>query len=311
MAKKIFDNRKIEHEQWLKNRKLGLGGSDISAIVGLNPWKSALSVYLDKTSQELREIPDNERMRIGRDLENYVAKRFEEATGKKVRRQNFTLQHEKYPFMLANVDREVVGENAVLECKTTSSYGSKNWLTGVPAYYELQVLHYMLVGGYEKGYVAVLIGNEKFLWYEVNRDEEMIEYLKKIETEFWENHIEKNVLPSPDGSSDYNEELKKRYSFTDSESIDITSSDEKLDRLNELKEMSKDIETKIKKLEQEIKLEIGEHEQGIGSRYKVSWKPQSRNSIDTKKLKEEQLDIYNQYLTSTETRVFRITKLGE
>lgn len=83
-----------------------------------------MQVYQDKVSEEIEEI-DNEAMRQGREFEDYVARRFTEATGKKVRRANAMFYHEKYPFMLADVDRMVVGENAGLECKTASPYMSR------------------------------------------------------------------------------------------------------------------------------------------------------------------------------------------
>lgn len=311
MVRKLQDNSKATREEWLQTRKKGIGGSDVAALVGLNPFKSVLNVYLDKTSDEIREISDNEKMRVGRDLEDYVAKRFEEATGKKVRRNNFTLQHDTKDFLIANVDREVVGENAVLECKTTSSFNRKTWEEGIPPYYELQVLHYMLVGGYEKGYIAVLIGNEKFIWHEVKRDEEMIKHLEEIETKFWLDHVEKNVIPEPDGSDDYDNEIKNKYKYSNEESIDITGKNEALERIDELKDMERDIQTKIKKLEQEIKLELGDNEVGLTDRFKVTWKSSTRSSLDTKKLKEEQKEIYDNYLKTTETRTFRITKIGE
>ena len=77
----------MELTEWLEQRKQGIGGSDAGAVCGLNPYASPMSVYQDKTSPEIR-IQENEAMRQGRDLEDYVAKRFMEATGFKVRRSN-------------------------------------------------------------------------------------------------------------------------------------------------------------------------------------------------------------------------------
>ena len=207
MAIKFKNVNYISRKEWLELRKLGIGGSDAGAIAGMNPWKSPFSVYLEKTSDDIKEVEDNERMRVGRDLEDYVARRFEEATGKKVRRNNFMLQSEEYPFMLANVDREVMGENAVLECKTTSSYNKKEWEEGIPLHYHLQVLHYMLVGNYDKGYIACLIGNEAFIYHEIERDEETLKYLIEIESRFWDN-LQKGIIPNPDGSDDCDNAIK-------------------------------------------------------------------------------------------------------
>ena len=126
---KLVSTLNMEHKEWLENRRKGIGGSDAGSICGLNPYSSAIAVFQDKT-QPLTEKPDNESMRQGRDLEEYVARRFMEETGKKVRRANAIFYKEEQPFMLANVDRLIVGENAGLECKTASAYSADKWKDG-------------------------------------------------------------------------------------------------------------------------------------------------------------------------------------
>lgn len=309
MAIKYKNTKDISHKEWLEIRQLGIGGSDAAAIAGLNPWKSPLSVYLDKTSEIPQEIPDNERMRVGRDLEDYVAKRFEEATGKKVRKNNFMLVSEDHQFMMANLDREIVGENAFLECKTTNSYSKAEWEKGIPPHYEIQVLHYMAVTGAEKAYIACLIGNEKFIYHEVKRDEEAINYLIEIEKKFWED-TKKGILPEPDGSSDYDEALKQKYSATIDDEIPLNISDEVFTELYRYKDLKKEAETKIKILEQKIKLSLGEYEAGVTDKYKATWKTQSRSSIDTKKFKEDYPELSDKYTKINETRVLRIKEVN-
>ena len=117
------------HEEWLRLRKTGLGGSDAGAICGLNPYASPMSVYKDKTSDGV-DGEDSESMRQGRDLEDYVARRFMEATGLKVRRSNQMYRSREHPFMIADVDRLVTGKDAGLECKTASAYSSDKWKDG-------------------------------------------------------------------------------------------------------------------------------------------------------------------------------------
>lgn len=310
MAIKLKNVNDIDNTEWLELRKIGIGGSDAAAIAGLNPWKSPFSVYLEKTSDGVKEIPDNERMRVGRDLEDYVARRFEEATGKKVRRNNFMLQSEEYPFMTANVDREVVGENAVLECKTTSSYNRKEWEEGIPIHYHMQVLHYMLVGGYNKGYIACLIGNEAFIWHEVERDEETLKYLIEIESRFWDN-LQKGIIPNPDGSDDYDNALKEKFSRSIEDEIMLDIEEDRFIHLERLKEIKKETEAKIKLIEQEVKLSLGEYEKGFKGSYQATWKPQVRTSIDTSRLKNEQPEIAEKYSKTSETRVLRIKEIKE
>lgn len=100
MPIKLAATKGLSREQWLAMRKGGIGGSDAGAVCGLNPYRSPFSVYMDKTSDAAPE-EDNERMRQGRDLEDYCARRFSEATGLKVRRSNYLYRHEEHPFMLS------------------------------------------------------------------------------------------------------------------------------------------------------------------------------------------------------------------
>jgi len=165
------------HEEWLEGRLKGIGGSDAGAILGLNEYKSAYTLWCEKTGRISNNI-DNEAMRLGRDLEDYVAKRFEEATGKKVRRSGFSYQSKEYPFMLANVDRLIVGEDAGLECKTANMLTKTKYDKGdIPANYYAQCMHYMAVTGLSKWYIAILVMNKGFYFFEVLRDDEEINTL--------------------------------------------------------------------------------------------------------------------------------------
>ena len=198
--KRLVSTLHLEKSEWLAYRKRGIGGSDAGAVCGLNPYRTAIQVYYDKTTTEIQQT-DNEAMRQGRDLEDYVARRFMEATGKKVRRANAMYYHEDHPFMLADVDRMIVGENAGLECKTASPYMEDKWKDGnVPVHYLIQCHHYMAVCGADAWYIAALILGRGFVYYRIDRDEELISNLIQIETDFWEEHVLKKVLPAPDGS---------------------------------------------------------------------------------------------------------------
>ena len=116
----------LSRSDWLKWRRKGIGGSDAGAILGMNSWSTPYRIWAEKLGM-LPEQEDNEAMRQGRDLEEYVAQRFAEKTGKKIRRRNAMFMHDDYPWMLANIDRDIVGENAGLECKTSSSLNIKKY----------------------------------------------------------------------------------------------------------------------------------------------------------------------------------------
>src|SRR5699024_5782940 len=121
-----------------------IGGSDASIILGLNKYKTPFELWLEKTGQSHLEDTAGEAAYFGNLLEDMVAKEFEVRSGKKVRRNNFMLQHPDHPFIMANIDRKVVGEQAVLECKTASAFLAKDWESEeIPDNYLVQVQHYL------------------------------------------------------------------------------------------------------------------------------------------------------------------------
>lgn len=304
--KKLVSTLNLEKEAWLKYRKQGIGGSDAGAVCGLNPYRTAIQVYYDKTTDEIEEI-DNEAMRQGREFEDYVARRFTEATGKKVRRANAMFYDEKNPFMLADVDRMVVGENAGLECKTASPYMADKWKNGqVPLSYQIQCLHYMSVCNTQAWYIAVLIYGREFKFYKIERDEEMIADLIRIEKNFWETNVQKRQLPDPDGSKIADCVIAEYYKQSVAEVIPLEGFDKKLQRRQELTEQIERMDTEKKQIEQELKLYLGEAETAENERFRVSWKSVCSNRLDEKRLKEEQPEIYDKYKKPVSSRRFTV-----
>ena len=207
--------------------------------------------------------------------------------------------------MIANLDRVIVGEDAFLECKTTNSYGKSEWEDGIPLHYELQCLHYMAVGGFDYCYIACLIGNEKFIWYKIERDEDTIGNLIQIEKTFWKENVLKEVAPDPDGSDACTEIIKKKYDFSIPESIELaTGYLEKLKRRDELEECIKEMDKEKKQIDQEIQIEMKEFERAIVGDRIITWKSQNRTTIDSSKLKED--GLYDTYAKSSSSRVFKV-----
>lgn len=300
--KKLVSTLNMDKETWLKYRKRGIGGSDAGAVCGVNPYRSAMQVYQDKVSGETEEI-DNEAMRQGREFEDYVARRFMEASGKKVRRANAMFYDEEHPFMLADVDRLVVGENAGLECKTASPFMADKWEDGkVPLSYQIQCCHYMSVMNADAWYIAVLIYGREFKFYKIERDEQMLADLIRIEQDFWENHVEKGILPEPDGSELADSVIAEYYRKSNAQSILLRGFDEKLLRRQELTEGIERMETEKRRIEQELKLYLGEAETAENERYRVSWKNVESTRVDAKRLKEEKPEIYQQYSSLSQYR---------
>lgn len=309
---KLVSTLDMDHETWLQYRKKGIGGSDAGSICGLNPYSTAISVFQDKTQPQVEEKADNEAMRQGRDLEEYVARRFTEETRKKVRRANAIFFHEEHPFMLANVDRLIVGENAGLECKTASAYSADKWKDGhIPESYEIQCHHYMAVTGADAWYIACVVLGKEFIWRKIERDEETIQMLIQIESEFWNNNVLANKMPAPDGSKAAEELLSKYYKNSDpGKSIALVGFDEKLKRRDEISELQDKLEKEKKQIEQEVKIYMEDAEKADSDRYSVSWKSVTSNRVDSKKLKSVYPEVYRECIKASESRRFTVKEIA-
>lgn len=304
--RKLVSTLNLPREDWLQYRKQGIGGSDAGAICGFNPYRTAMQVYYDKTSDEIEDI-DNEAMRQGREFEEYVARRFTEETGKKVRRANAMLYDENNPFMLADVDRMIVGENAGLECKTASPFMSEYWKDDkIPLSYQMQCYHYMSVCNADTWYLAVLIYGREFKVYKLERDEEIIANLIQLEKNFWENHVLARVLPEPDGSKLADSVIAEYFKESTGAVIPLQGFDDKLKRREELVVLMDKMEYEKRQIEQELKMYMGDAEKAENQLFRVSWKAVISNRLDTKALEEQEPEIYQKYLKQTNSRRFTI-----
>ena len=301
-AVEIAKTLDMPREQWLELRKKGIGGSDSAAIVGLDRYRSPFDVYADKLGLK-PEIPDNEAMRQGRDLEQYVAERFMEATGKKVRRRNAMLQHPEYPFMIADIDRWVVGENAGLECKTTSVLNRCKFSQGeFPPNYYVQCMHYMAVTGAERWYLAVLVLNKAFHVFVIERDEAEIQALIEAEKSFWYDHVQRQIPPATDGSEATSELIKQLFpEARERAEIALFGYEDKIQQYLSLDAQARELEQERDKIKQELQLAMADAEIGRAQGYIVEWKNQVRQTLDTKKLKSEHAEIYEKYLKPAQT----------
>lgn len=297
-----------DYQEWKKMRLEGIGGSDAAAALGMSQYKSPYYLWCEKTGRIEKDI-DNEAMRIGRDLEEYVAKRFCEQTGNKVRKSNYSYQSIDYPFMLANVDRFVVGESAGLECKTASALNRTRYDKGdIPIQYYLQCMHYMAVTGLKKWYIAILVMGKEFHIFEINRDDEEIKILIEREKEFWD-CVANDVEPNIDSSSSTSEAIETLHpKATKDESIELIQSRELLDRYSELKELKKKIDDEMNQITNEIKNEMQDYSSAHSDGYKITWKSVESNKFDTKRFKKDCSDLYEKYITTSSSRRFIINK---
>ncbi|MDF1509707.1 YqaJ viral recombinase family protein [Robertmurraya sp. DFI.2.37] len=295
--------------EWLQERTKGIGGSDAGIILGLNKYRTAFELWLEKTGQVEPVEVDNEAIYWGNQMEDVVAKEFEKRTGKKVRRTNFMYSHPEHPFIKANIDRLIVGESALLECKTASAYLAKEWEgEEVPDTYLVQVQHYLGVTGKEKAYIAVLVGGNRFIWKEIERDEDLITMIFEAEKNFWERHVLGGEPPALDGSSAAEKYLKEKYERAEKDKEIVLPGEYKelLLQYEKVKSDEKLIKSAKTEIENKIKAELKDAESGIADRFIVTWKNQSRNSVDSKALKEKFPDIYNQVLKISSFRKFDV-----
>src|SRR6056297_98079 len=293
------------HDDWIETRNKYIGGSDAAAAAGLNQWKSAYDLWVEKVNG-ISEPVDNEAVYWGTVLEDIVAKEFELRTGKKVRRVNQMIISEEHPFMAANIDRKVTGEDALLECKTTNAFNSSEWNDNVPQAYYMQVMHYLAVTGYSKAYIAVLIGGQQYRQFEIERDEKKIAELIEIERAFWA-RVENEDPPDIDRATNV---IDLQYPESNGETVVIDDVDT-VERYIELGEQIKELKKERDFMQTLIKAEMKEAEVGMAGNYIVSWKSSSRKSFDTKKFKAEHEDLYNDFVKESSTRTMRIKELKQ
>ena len=297
-----------DHEEWLQIRRKYFGGSDAGAIVGLNNYSSAFSVWAEKTGK-LPEFEGNVATRVGTELEDLVARLFMEETGKKVQRLKFTLVNEKYPWACANIDREILYEDAVLECKTTNSFlNVKKFRTGeYPEQWYAQMTHYLGVTGAKKAYLAVLSECRDFRIFELERDEAEIQALMQAEKDFWDRYVVTGKTPPVDGHSATTEAIREIFPEDAGDSADLFGFVDVFERRKAINDHIKGLKGELDALDNQIKIQMGNRSTGTCGRFSVSWKMQNTSGLDREKIKADYPGIdFNNY--TTQSRVFRVTE---
>ena len=311
MARKIADTKKMTHEEWVQLRKSSIGGSDSAICVNMNPYSGLLTLYADKMGLS-SEKETSEAMRLGTDLEQYVAERFTEQTGKKVRNDFGMYADDEYDYITANIDRKVVGENSGLECKVMGSFHGYNFENGdIPSHYYCQCQHYMMVMGFDMVYLAILVLQRGLYIIEVKRDNDFIKSLREAETAFWTQYIEQQKMPEPDGESDF-DTLKELYpKEVPSSEITVAGLDRMVTDYKSVKSIADDYAKQAESIKARICQKLGRNEVGIGVQYGVSWKTQSKTSgYDMKRLKADYPNInIDKYKKVSEYRVFRTKQM--
>lgn len=289
-----------------------IGGSEISVVMGLNRWKTPLRLWAEKTGRIVTEdISEREYIELGTELEDFVARKFSKKTGLPVRRDTRTFRYEKYPYMVAHIDRRITGTDELLECKTCSAWKAKEWEgDDIPTEYVLQVMWYLGLLGMSKGYIAVLIGGQKFMWKEISFDQALFDKMVEAAKTFIEYNVEEDVAPmaiSGDSAT-----LMRMYP-EQAEKLILKRPDPDTNELvNEIQALKRVIDhAEEDKEEKEAKLKqiIGDTEGVETTEYKVTWKAQINTKINTEALKKD--GLYEKYSVKYGKRVMQVSKKKE
>ena len=331
----LVDTEGLTEEEWLNYRRLGIGGSDAAAIMGQSPFCTKRDLYYDKCGIQpvLEEAESNwVAKEVGHRLEDLVAEIFSRKTGLKVYPIRKMFRHPLYPFMVADVDFFIElpgGATGILECKTTNYNCQDKWANDtVPVNYEYQGRHYMAVMNLDVVYFACLYGNNEneFIIRKMERDLETEQGLIEEEENFWLENVQKKVEPPYTEKPDLVLESIRRFcgpADEDADEVALSSAHAgAIERYLELKEKKSAVDAESKKLEVEMKAAYTGIVEDMGisckaalktgnGNYIVTYNPVYRTGIDKKNLERLKLnhtDIYEDYVTVTESRRFSVKK---
>lgn len=310
----MYDKEEWIREHWLRERKNYIGGSDLGAIAGLNPYRTALDVYLEKINPDIATEIKTDATYWGTALEPLIAAEYEKRTGNLVtdtNRFSCFVRHKEHHFLACNIDAWIGENDYVLECKTAGFSKAKEWgevgTDQIPESYLVQVAYYAAICDVPKVDIAVLIGGQDFRIYTYERSKELEEKLIKIACNFWHNHIEKRIPPKCVNTKDtFN-------LFPQSNYQEIVAEDNIMEKWEELK-AAREEESMIQTTIEKLKVEIQEFMQDydvlidINGNVIATWKNSTpRSLVDVNKLKEMFKDVYEQCLnTGKQSRMFLI-----
>lgn len=316
-----FDTTELDMEdpedraKWLAARLDGIGGSDASAIVGVNPYKSAYALFAERVGSPI-EWEESEAAEWGKDLEPNVCRKWSRVHHIPILDPRAIYKSKEWPFMLATPDRLTfeTDEKAdgILEAKTAGFPLKDAWDNGPPVQYLMQCYHYMAVTGFERAHVGCLIGGQQFVAHTVERNDKLIGRLVKAESEFYERLLE-GEAPEIDGSDSTTQAVKAL--FADAKpGVTIELGDYILTLLAEREEWlayESEVEEGRDRVENEIRSLLGTAEIGrYNGRTVVTWKSSPSNRVNVKKVKAEFPDVAKACTDSSTTRRLLVPKGG-
>ena len=312
MYKKI--KKATDQLEWLEQRRtLGIGGSECAPAIGLStPYNSRMKLWVNKRGiSKPEDLSSLERIEWGLRAEDMIAQAFKDKHPEcKIKKNNFILQSAEHSFMIADLDREGVDEQGrkfVLEIKNVSEYMQKEWRDeDIPVSYELQVLHYLIVTGYEYGYIVALIGGNKYIEKMITIDDSVKQTIIEGEREFW-TMVQENEMPEPDGSDADGETIEFLYQAEEGKIIELPDDVDFLTRQYlQLSEQIKMYEKGKEECKQRLQMKLKDAEKGETNNFVISWKQYVTQRSDSKLIQSKYPDIYQESLKETTARRFTI-----
>lgn len=294
----------------LDARSKGLGGSDAAVVCGLSKWKTPVELWQEKSGIiDPPDLDNDELVRWGKLLEDVICEEWARRTGRKVRRQNQTRTDPEFEFMVANIDRDIVGVREGFEAKNASAWTAHLWgddeTDEVPLYYLTQGIHYMRVYDYEAWNFGVLLGGNELRKYRIERDEKAEQALIEIEAAFWE-HVRKGEAPDPVNVED----LVRIYPHTRGRKVATEEIATLVAEAQRAKDEIKEREKRVDEIKLEVGKFLGEAEELLApndATLKIAtFRNIEQKRLDGKRLKREDPLTYEAYVTQSTYRRFEV-----
>lgn len=290
-------------ETFLLDRKLGIGGSDIASIMNLSPYSTPLDVYRDKMNPEVIYEEESEDLKRGSRVEKYILQEYCEVNNCSLETNLPPFIDPKYPFMRGNVDAKIVGENVIVEAKSTKCQIAK-WEDGIPEYYRTQVAYYAMLSDADRVDVPVLFSNWQYACFTYWRDYELEDRIKKAVIDFWNNHIVAGIPPEPSTPA----ELQAVYPKI--ENTKTIKADNEIRETVSLWQETSLRRRELEKQEEKLKIEIQRFMGDAGildsGFCKVALKERTATRLDTGALKEAMPELYKEYSNDNTYRILQI-----
>ena len=298
-------NATIQTEQ--PDRLTYIGGSDAAAILGVSPWQTRYQLWAKKTGLIADQV-DTDKEKIfarGKRLEPVILQMFEDESGLHVEHRNRRFSDSEYPFLAAEIDGETGNEN--IDAKSAQPFARGLWGEAgsdeIPIYYAAQFMHGLMVTGRDVCHVAAMIGLDDFRIFKVQRDDDLISFMREKEIEFW-GMVQNQTPPEIETAED------ALLAWPQSQGVAVAVSDEvaaQVANLKAVKAAIKDLEKREEALKGFILPHFGEAERmECGGHLLATWKAQDARRLDQKAIGDAYPDLVEQFKKTTSTRVLRL-----